>query len=212
MLPGALSWEWSVGTLVGYFLLVYVLGFFLASFTDTTIIWSLSYITIALMAIPNLVGILVLHKDTGEIEHKIFYQIIDYLEPGDGLVINQTKIFPARLFGNLDKTSSKIEILLLREVKDDEWEVLVKPGRKAKIGRRIVFNQGKLSCEILDHAPSGGRVARFSYQGDFFDIICHPISKGSRSLRIRRITRRFMPKTEVRLLVRPRDFISPRTF
>ena len=115
--------------------------------------------------------LLVLHKDTGEIEHKIFYQIIDYLEPGDGLVINQTKIFPARLFGNLDETSSKIEILLLRKVKDDEWEVLVKPGRKAKIGRRIVFNQGKLSCQILNHAPSGGRVARFFYQGDFFDII-----------------------------------------
>lgn len=115
--------------------------------------------------------LLVLHRDSGEIEHKIFYEVIDYLEPEDGLVINQTKIFPARLFGNLDGTSSKIEILLLRKIKDDLWDVLVKPGRKAKIGKRIVFNQDKLSCEILDNAPSGGRLVKFFYQEDFFDII-----------------------------------------
>jgi len=115
--------------------------------------------------------LMVLHRGSGQIEYKIFYQIIDYLREGDGLVINQTRIFPARLFGKLENKDSKIEILLLRKIEDDVWEILVKPGRKAKIGQRIIFDQNRLSCEIVDKSPAGGRVVRFSYEGDFFEIV-----------------------------------------
>jgi len=115
--------------------------------------------------------LMLLHRGSGRIEHRIFHQIIDYLKKGDGLVINQTRIFPARLFGKLEDKDSKIEILLLKKMRDDVWEVLVKPGRKAKIGQRIVFDQDELSCEILDKSPAGGRMVRFFYHRDFFDIV-----------------------------------------
>ncbi len=115
--------------------------------------------------------LMVLHRGSGRIEHKIFYQIIDYLQKGDGLVINQTRIFPARLFGKLADKDSKIEILLLKKIQDDVWEVLVKPGRKAKIGQKIVFDHDRLSCEILDISAAGGRVVKFFYDGRFFDIV-----------------------------------------
>lgn len=115
--------------------------------------------------------LMVLHRRSGEIEYRIFYQIIDYLREGDGLVINQTRIFPARLFGKLENKDSKIEILLLKKIKDDVWEILVRPGRKAKIGQRIIFDQNRLRCEILDKSPPGGRVVKFFYDGDFFEIV-----------------------------------------
>ena len=85
--------------------------------------------------------LMVLHRRSGKIEHRIFHQIIDYLKEGDGLVINQTRIFPARLFGKLENKNSKIEILLLKKIEEDVWEILVKPGRKAKIGQKLVFDQ-----------------------------------------------------------------------
>jgi S-adenosylmethionine:tRNA ribosyltransferase-isomerase len=115
--------------------------------------------------------LMVLHRRSGKIEHKVFYQIIDYLKKDDGLVINHTRIFPARLFGRLENKDSKIEILLLKKIEDDVWEILVKPGRKAKIGQRIVFDQNKLKCEILDKSPAGGRVVKFFYNGDFYEMI-----------------------------------------
>ena len=115
--------------------------------------------------------LLVLHRESEKIEHKTFYQIIDYLNKGDGLVINQTRIFPARLFGKLENKDSKIEILLLKKIEHDVWEILVKPGRKAKIGQKIVFNQEELRCEILDKSPAGGRIVKFFYDGDFFQVV-----------------------------------------
>ncbi len=115
--------------------------------------------------------LMILHRENESIEHKIFYRIVDYLEKGDGLVINQTRIFPARLFGKLENKDSKIEILLLKKIEEDVWEILVKPGRKAKIGQKLVFDQNGLSCEILDKSPAGGRIVKFSYDGDFFQIV-----------------------------------------
>jgi len=115
--------------------------------------------------------LMVLHRASGKIEHRIFYQIIDYLEKGDALVINQTRIFPARLFGKLENRDSKIEILLLRKIEEDQWEILVKPGRKAGIGQKIIFDQNRLSCEILDKSPAGGRIVKFSHDADFFQIV-----------------------------------------
>ncbi|MGB2696408.1 MAG: tRNA preQ1(34) S-adenosylmethionine ribosyltransferase-isomerase QueA [Candidatus Zixiibacteriota bacterium] len=115
--------------------------------------------------------LMILHRKSESIEHKTFYQIIDYLNKSDGLVINQTRIFPARLFGKLENRDSKIEILLLKKIEDDMWEILVKPGRKAKIGQKIVFDENKLSCQILDRSPAGGRVVRFFYDADFHKIV-----------------------------------------
>jgi S-adenosylmethionine:tRNA ribosyltransferase-isomerase len=115
--------------------------------------------------------LMILHRKSEAVEHKTFYQIIDYLNKGDGLVINQTRIFPARLFGKLENKDSKIEILLLKKIEDGVWEILVKPGRKAKIGQKIVFDENKLSCQILDRSPAGGRVVRFFYGADFYEIV-----------------------------------------
>jgi S-adenosylmethionine:tRNA ribosyltransferase-isomerase len=115
--------------------------------------------------------LMVVNKVSGEIEHKIFYKILDYLKPGDGLVINKTKVFPARLYGKNEKSNSEIEILLLKEKEKDIWDVLVRPGREVPSGAKIIFNEDKLRAEVLDKIPSGGRFVKFFYDGDFFDII-----------------------------------------
>lgn len=115
--------------------------------------------------------LMVVNKVSGEIAHKMFYQILDYLKPGDGLVINKTKVFPARLYGKNEKNNFEIEILLLREKEKDIWDVLVRPGREVPSGTKIIFNEDKLRAEVLDNIPSGGRSVKFIYNGDFFDII-----------------------------------------
>lgn len=117
--------------------------------------------------------LMVLDKNTGEIEHKIFHDIIDYLNPGDCLVINDTKVIPARLIGEKEGTGAAIEVLLLKRREDGEstWEVLVKPGKKAKIGTRISFGNGKLVGEVIDIVDEGNRVIRFEFDGIFEEIL-----------------------------------------
>lgn len=115
--------------------------------------------------------LLVLHKRNGNIEHKVFEDVIDYLDPGDCLVLNDTKVIPARLFGYRKRTSAKIEMVLLKPMGNDVWEVLVKPGKKAKIGDDIVFGDGNLVAKVLDYTDFGGRVVQFSYEGSFQDIL-----------------------------------------
>lgn len=117
--------------------------------------------------------LMVLDKDTGEVEHKIFRNIIDYLNPGDCLVINDTKVIPARLIGEKLGTGAAIEVLLLTRKNDlkDTWEVLVKPGKKAKPGTRISFGGGKLVGEIIDVVDEGNRLIKFSYDGIFEEIL-----------------------------------------
>ncbi len=117
--------------------------------------------------------LMVLDKDTGNIEHKIFRDIIDYLNPGDCLVVNDTKVIPARLIGEKTGTGAAIEVLLLNR-KDDlknTWEVLVKPGKKAKIGTQISFGNGKLVGEIVDIVEEGNRIIQFSFDGIFEEIL-----------------------------------------
>ncbi|ATW23958.1 tRNA preQ1(34) S-adenosylmethionine ribosyltransferase-isomerase QueA [Candidatus Formimonas warabiya] len=114
--------------------------------------------------------LLVLHRDSGLIEHKIFHDIIDYLDPGDVLVINDTKVLPARLFGRKE-TGAAIEVVLLRQVEHDTWEVLVRPGKKARTGTRLVFSPGQLEGTVLEHTESGGRLLKFDFIGDFFALI-----------------------------------------
>ena len=111
--------------------------------------------------------LLVLDKESGEIEHRTFRDIKEYLEPGDCLVINDTKVIPARLIGSKVGTNAKIEILLLKRKENDIWETLVKPGKKAKPGTKISFGEGLLIGEVLDVVDEGNRQIQYSYEGIF---------------------------------------------
>lgn len=115
--------------------------------------------------------LLVLDKETGEYTHRIFKDIVDYLKPGDCLVLNNTKVIPARLFGEKEGTQAKIEILLLKRKENDIWETLVKPGKKAKIGTKIIFGGGLLVGEVIDIVEEGNRLIQFSYEGIFEEIL-----------------------------------------
>ena len=114
--------------------------------------------------------LLVLNSQSGEIEHRIFYQLKEYLQPGDTLIFNDTKVIPARLIGTKAGTGAKIEVFLLSRKNGDEWEALVKPGKKARIGAQIVFGE-ELSCEIVANTDFGGRIVRFRYDGIFEEIL-----------------------------------------
>lgn len=115
--------------------------------------------------------LMILDKNSGKIRHEIFYNIIDELCPGDCLVINDTKVIPARLFGTKIGTEAKIEILLLKRKMNDIWEVLVKPGKKAKPGTQIIFGDGRLKGTIIDIVEEGNRLIQFSYDGIFEEIL-----------------------------------------
>lgn len=115
--------------------------------------------------------LLVLDKETGAITHRGFRDILEYLNPGDCLVINDTKVIPARLFGVKKDTGAKIEILLLKRREKDVWETLVKPGKKAKPGTEIDFGEGILSGTVLETVDEGNRLIRFSYEGIFEEIL-----------------------------------------
>lgn len=114
--------------------------------------------------------LMVLHRDTKEIEHKVFKDIIDYLEPGDCLVINDTKVIPARLYGKKD-TGANVEFLLLKRIENDDWEAMVRPGNKLKTGAKVTFGDGLLNAEVLDTLPGGNRKVRFTYNGIFNEIL-----------------------------------------
>lgn len=115
--------------------------------------------------------LLVLDKHTGEIEHHIFKEIIDYIEPGDCLVLNNTRVIPARLIGHKEDTGAAIEVLLLKHLEDGSWETLVKPGKKARPGAKIVFGDGLLRAEVVDILEEGNRKIRFEYEGIFEEIL-----------------------------------------
>lgn len=115
--------------------------------------------------------LLVLNKETGSITHKVFKDIKDYLKPGDCLVLNNTKVIPARLIGEKEGTGAKIELLLLKRLEGDVWETLVKPGKKAKPGTRIVFGGGLLVGEITEVIEDGNRHIKFYYEGIFEEIL-----------------------------------------
>ena len=115
--------------------------------------------------------LMVLDQKTGEVEHKVFKDILEYLNPGDCLVLNNTKVIPARLFGVKEGTMAKIELLLLKRRENDVWETLVKPGKKAKPGTKIIFGEGLLTGEILDVVDDGNRLIQFHYEGIFEEIL-----------------------------------------
>ena len=109
--------------------------------------------------------LMVLHRDTQKIEHRKFLNLVDYLRKNDLLILNNTKVFPARLFANKDRTDAKVEVFLLRELGNGLWEVMVRPARKVRIGNKLVFTP-KLMCDVIDNTVSGGRVVRFESEHD----------------------------------------------
>ena len=115
--------------------------------------------------------LMILDKETGKTEHHVFREIIDELNPGDCLVINDTKVIPARLIGAKEDTGAKIEVLLLKRGADDVWETLVKPGKKARPGARISFGDGLLVGEVMDVVEEGNRLIHFEYEGIFEEIL-----------------------------------------
>lgn len=115
--------------------------------------------------------LLVLDRKTGAVKHKIFSDVIDYLNKGDCLVINNTRVIPARLIGEKEGTGGKVEVLLLKRRANDVWETLVKPGKKLKPGARVIFGDGRLKAEILEIAEEGNRLVRFYYEGIFEEIL-----------------------------------------
>ena len=114
--------------------------------------------------------LMVLNRAEQSIEHRHFYDLIDYLKPGDTLVFNDTKVMPARLIGHRAKTGGRVEVFLLRRTEGTRWEVLVKPGKKAQLGNIIEFGD-ELSCEVVDHTDFGGRIVEFKFDGIFEEIL-----------------------------------------
>lgn len=115
--------------------------------------------------------LLILDKKTGNIEHRKFKDIIEYLRDGDCLILNNTKVLPARLFGIKENTGGKMEFLLLKRISKDTWETLVKPGKRAKIGSKFIFGDGKLKAEIMDIGEDGSRIVNFEYEGIFEQVL-----------------------------------------
>jgi len=115
--------------------------------------------------------LMAIDRGTNTIEHRVFTDIVDYLEEGDVLVLNETKVFPSRLIAVKDQTDAKVEVFLLRELESNIWEVLVNPARKVRIGNKLTVTE-QLQCDVIDNTISGGRVVRFLYdKDDFYDII-----------------------------------------
>lgn len=115
--------------------------------------------------------LMVLDKNNGKIEHKNFHNMIEYLNPGDCLVLNDTRVIPARLYGAREGSGGKVEILLLTRLDADRWEVLAKPGRKARPGHKIVFGNGELACIIEEIIDDGKRIVKFEYEGIFEEVL-----------------------------------------
>lgn len=114
--------------------------------------------------------LMILNREKQTIEHKHFKDIIDYLEPGDCLVRNNTKVIPARIYG-IKETGAHVEFLLLNHIEGDIWETIVRPGNKLHVGAKVVFGDGLLKAEIMDTMPGGTRKVRFDYEGIFNEIL-----------------------------------------
>ena len=115
--------------------------------------------------------LMVVDRKTGEIEHRHFYDVIDYLEPGDCLIINDTRVLPARIYGVKEETGAVVEFLLLTNKGGDVWESIAGPGKRAKTGTRFSFSDGLLQAEVVDVLENGNRLIHFSYDGNFYEIL-----------------------------------------
>ena len=161
--------------------------------------------------------LLIVDRDTRQIHDGKFTDVLDYLDPGDCLVVNETRVFPARLRGYKEKTEAEIEVFLLRRLTEELWEVLVKPARKVRTGNTIMIGDC-ITCEVIDNTTSGGRVVRFHYEGDFARAggevrpaaaaAVYPARTASR--KTASVTRRSLRAFPGRWPRRRRDCISPK--
>ncbi|MFY9198255.1 MAG: tRNA preQ1(34) S-adenosylmethionine ribosyltransferase-isomerase QueA, partial [Acutalibacteraceae bacterium] len=110
-------------------------------------------------------------KNSGKLEHKHFSDVLDFLSEGDCLILNNTRVLPARLYGIKEETGAKVEFLLLNQKGDDVWETITGPGRRAKKGAKFIFGDGLLKSEIIEVLPNGNRIAKFYYEGNFFNVL-----------------------------------------
>ncbi len=115
--------------------------------------------------------LLVLDRESGEVEHRIFRDVTDYFRPGDCLILNNTKVLPARMYGTREDTGAVVEFLLLNQKSFDTWEVITGPGKKAREGHRFTFGDGSLKAEVIEVLEDGNRIAKFEFEGNFFDVI-----------------------------------------
>ena len=115
--------------------------------------------------------LMVLDKKSGTIEHRSFHDVIEYLNEGDTLVLNNTRVMPARFIGEKEGTGGKIEFLLLKRIEGDRWECLAKPGKRAKVGQKFTFGEDKLTCTVVDIVEEGNRIIEFSYEGIFEQVL-----------------------------------------
>ena len=115
--------------------------------------------------------LLAMNKITGEISHKHFRDVLDYFKPGDCLILNNTKVLPARMYGTRVDTGSLVEFLLLSQKSYDTWEVITGPGKKARVGHKFTFGNGILTAEVIEVLPDGNRIAKFGFEGNFFEVI-----------------------------------------
>ena len=115
--------------------------------------------------------LLIVNRKTGEFQDRHFHSIIDMLEAGDALVMNDTRVLPARLYGQKEETGGHVELLLLKNTSGDEWEVLAKPAKRLKVGTRVSFGDGRLSALVTEELSHGGRIVRFDYQGIFLEVL-----------------------------------------
>ena len=115
--------------------------------------------------------LLIVNRETGAMQDKHFHSIIDMLKPGDALVMNDTRVLPARLYGQKEETGGHVELLLLKNTAGDEWEVLAKPAKRLKVGTRVSFGDGRLSAVVTEELTHGGRIVRFEYQGIFLEVL-----------------------------------------
>lgn len=109
--------------------------------------------------------LLVLNKETGDMKHQHFKDVINYLNPGDTLVLNDTRVMPARLFGVKEETGAKVEMLMLTQIENNDWEVLLKPAKRIKVGNQLSFGEGKIIAECIKELDQGGRIMRLHYEG-----------------------------------------------
>ena len=114
--------------------------------------------------------LMVLNRDTGAVSHRHFSDILEYLQPGDCLVMNDSRVLPARLLG-CRPTGGAVEVLLLKELGDNQWECLAKPGRKMQVGQQVIFGNGDLKAEVVDVCEDGNRIVRFHYDGIFLEVL-----------------------------------------
>ena len=115
--------------------------------------------------------LLAMNKKNGEISHRVFRDVLEYFRPGDCLILNNTKVLPARMYGKRTDTGSVVEFLLLNQKSFDTWEVITGPGKKARVGHSFTFGDGILTAEIIEVLPDGNRIAKFGFEGNFFEVI-----------------------------------------